>query len=68
MGETLDYMYFSGFPLHFLRALAASSVLYNRTEYKKGILVLSTKLKRKLANVKSFKDDVSSVNPLSKQM
>ena len=34
-GETLDYMYFSGFPLHFLRALAASSVLYNRTEYKK---------------------------------
>ena len=33
--ETLDYMYFSGFPLHFLRALAASSVLYNRTEYKR---------------------------------
>ena len=35
-GDTLDYV--SCFSLHFFRALAASCVLYNRTEHSRGLL------------------------------
>ena len=36
-GETLDYV--SCFSLHFFRALAASFVLYNRTEHSQGFSI-----------------------------
>ena len=36
-GETLDYV--SCFSLHFFRALAASCVLYNRTEHSQGFSI-----------------------------
>ena len=36
-GETLDYV--SCFSLHFFRALAASCVLYNRTEHIQGFSI-----------------------------
>ena len=35
--ETLDYV--SCFSLHFFRALAASCVLYNRTEHSQGFSI-----------------------------
>ena len=35
--ETLDYV--SCFSLHFFRALAASYVLYNRTEHSQGFSI-----------------------------
>ena len=35
--ETLDYV--SCFSLHFFRALAASCVLYNRTEHSRGFSI-----------------------------
>ena len=35
---------------------------------KKGNLVISTKLKCKLATITSYKDDVSSVSPSSERM
>ena len=36
-GETLNYV--SCFSLHFFRALAASCVLYNRTEHSQGFSI-----------------------------
>ena len=36
-GETLDYV--SCFSLHFSRALAASYVLYNKTEHSQGFSI-----------------------------
>ena len=36
-GETLDYVLY--FSLHFFRALAASSVLYNSTEHSQGLSI-----------------------------
>ena len=40
-GETLDYV--SCFSLHFFRALAASCVLYNRTEHSQGFSICQLK-------------------------
>ena len=44
-GETLDYV--SCFSLHFFHALAASCVLYNRTEHSQGFSICQISLQNK---------------------